>query len=62
MWGLYVVYSSIQWDIYVQHGKHICWGEHDNNVECMHTCASVYTVDCSEFILDKYWELFHIGT
>ena len=40
----------MQWDKYVQCGRHICSGAYANNVKCMYTSAPGHIVDCSEFI------------
>ena len=31
----------VQWDIYMQCGRHICSGAYANNVKCMHTSAVI---------------------
>ena len=44
------VESTVQWDMYVQCGKHICSGVYANNVKCMYTSASGHVFECTEFI------------
>ena len=48
--GLYVYYSRMQWDIYVQCDRYIYSGTYISNVECMHASAAGHIVHCSEFI------------
>ena len=40
----------MQWDNYVQYGRHICSWAYVNNVKCMYTSAPGNTVDSSEFV------------
>ena len=44
------VIGEVQWNIYVQCGRHICSGPYASKVECMYTSASGHIVDCSELI------------
>ena len=45
-----VLVVEMQWDIYVQCGRHICPVAYVNNVKCIYTSALGDIVDCSEFI------------
>ena len=40
----------VQWNVYVQCGRHICSGAYIVNVECMYTSAPGHTFDCIEII------------
>ena len=41
---------EVQWDIYVQCGRHISSGAYASNVECLYSSAPGHIVDCIEFI------------
>ena len=41
---------EVQWDIYLQCGRHICSGAYASSVECMYISASGHIVDCIEFM------------
>ena len=40
---------DVQWDIYVQSGRHICLKAYAINVECMYTSVPGNIADYSEF-------------
>ena len=41
---------KVQWDIYVQSGRHICSGDYANSVKSMFTSVPGHMFDSSEFI------------
>ena len=41
---------EMQWDIYVQCGRHISSGAYAYNMDCMYTSASGHIADCNGFI------------
>ena len=41
---------EVQWDVYMQFGRHICSVTYVNNVKCIHTCAFGHIIDCIEFL------------
>ena len=45
MHSLYVDDIVVQWDKYVQCGRHICSGAYASNVKCMYTSAPGHTAD-----------------
>ena len=43
MWDLYVDYNAVQWNIYVQYGRHICSEDYNNNNN-VNVCIQVIVV------------------
>ena len=44
----------VEWDIYVQCGRHISSAAYANNVKFMYTNASGHIIDCIEIYLSIY--------
>ena len=47
----------VQWDKYVQCGRHICSRVYASNVGCMFTGDPGHTVHCNEFISGMYLDI-----
>ena len=52
MWGLYVDYIGMHWDMYMQCGRHICSGIYVNNVKSRYANGPGHIIDYIEFIWD----------
>ena len=51
---------EVQWDIYIQCGRHTCSRAHASNVKYMYTSSPVHIIDCSEFIRGIYTDIVYI--